>query len=232
MLAGQHRAHVVRPPVPGRHREHVVEVADHRPAVVLVEDELAGGQRRLQRVARAAAGPAGRPPASQSMSNQCAVAPRGPRAAPATAGRWRARARPGPCGWGPRRRPARGRARARSPASATSPLSPPSSSLTRVWSSTSYPCREPGTACRIGREVEVGDAEVGEVGHDGLGVGEGEPGVQLEAVGGGHASVRYPSPAARDTSAARSALARGGPARRRSWCRRRGRCAPPSRRAA
>ena len=58
--------------------------------------------------------------------------------------------------------------------------------LTRVWSSTSYPCIEPGTACRTGREVEVADAQVPEVRNDRLGVREGEPGVQLQSVGRRH----------------------------------------------
>ena len=44
----------------------------------------------------------------------------------------------------------------------------------------------------------MADAEVGEVGHDHLRVGEGEAGVQLEAISGGH-GCRLPANALADT---------------------------------
>jgi hypothetical protein len=48
------------------------------------------------------------------------------------------------------------------------------------------PVLRPGHGLEDRRQVEMGDPERGQVGDTGAGVGEGEAGVELETVGGGH----------------------------------------------
>ena len=105
-------------------------------------------------------------PADQSTSNQSRVRRVGPLgAAPTTARGCARRASARPCGWARCRARARGRRRAPPSPGARSAGRPPSSGAISSWSTTSYPCVEPGRGPQDRRQVHVRDAERREVRH-------------------------------------------------------------------